>query len=130
MVAQIDVSTEGQRQQGQTTLLLDVALANAQRGAFVVFWSQGARLNKAAANEAYELVAGDQRVHRVHRALGRESVEYAGGGRVLFVWGEYDPYRYGRADVHVVDYDEGGHVLREPAWTMRAAANRKALRCG
>lgn len=119
---------EGGRQQGVTTLLLDAALANAARGAFVVFWAQAPLPMRCAFQEARNLADGDPRVSVARQANGCEQIEYMGGGRVRFVWGEYDPYRFGRADMHVVDTAAECYVMREPDWTMRAADARRSLR--
>uniref|UniRef100_A0AAU8GNZ8 ASCE ATPase n=1 Tax=Mycobacterium phage Pharb TaxID=3136626 RepID=A0AAU8GNZ8_9VIRU len=110
-VATIRVASN--RQHGRTTLMLDVALANARRGAFVVFWSPNMPQSRAALARALDLIEGDDQVVKVSRANGNEQIRYAGGGRVAFAPGSpyMDPTRY-NADVDVVDSEIVGAVHR------------------
>ncbi|AIM50416.1 hypothetical protein PBI_OMNICRON_83 [Mycobacterium phage Omnicron] len=84
----IEVRTD-HRQQGTTTLLLDVAIANARRGLNVVFWSASARLSENAFHLAARLVpAVDMEAGvKVCAANGRQEIRYPeSGGRVRFAW--------------------------------------------
>ncbi|AEL19726.1 hypothetical protein PBI_KRATIO_79 [Mycobacterium phage Kratio] len=83
----IEVRTD-HRQQGTTTLLLDVALANARRGLDVVFWSASARLSDDAFRTATRLVPAVDAAAGVTfcAANGRQEIRYNSGGRVRFAW--------------------------------------------
>ncbi|QXN73820.1 hypothetical protein SEA_SOSEPH_77 [Mycobacterium phage SoSeph] len=84
----IEVRTD-HRQQGTTTLLLDVAIANARRGLNVVFWSASARLSNEAFRIATRLVpAVDAEAGVTFFATnGAQEIRYPeSGGRVRFAW--------------------------------------------
>ncbi|AXQ63249.1 hypothetical protein I5G72_gp24 [Mycobacterium phage Collard] len=84
----IEVRTDN-RQQGTTTLLLDVAIANARRGLNVVFWSASARLSNEAFRIATRLVpAVDAEAGVTFFATnGAQEIRYPeSGGRVRFAW--------------------------------------------
>ncbi|WNM69028.1 hypothetical protein SEA_TRIBLETROUBLE_87 [Mycobacterium Phage TribleTrouble] len=108
------------RQHGRTTLLLDVALANARRGAFVVFWSPSMPQARAAASRVLDLIESDDQVVKISRANGNEEVRYSSGGRVKFAAGSpyVDPTRYS-ADVDVVDSEIVGAVHRHHGYEVR-----------
>ncbi|ATS92831.1 hypothetical protein SEA_SULLEY_83 [Mycobacterium phage Sulley] len=111
--AHIAVSTDG-RQVGKTTLLLDVALANARRGLVVDFWSWSVRESLCAFDLARSLVPPTDRGVTFSPVNGSMSVRYPRGGRVRFM----DRMRggwigTGVADMEVVDDRDGqGGVTR------------------
>ncbi|ASR78017.1 hypothetical protein I5G95_gp16 [Mycobacterium phage Bella96] len=114
------IELKADRQHGLTTALLDVALANARRGDYVVFWSPSARESDNAFYQSRGLL--DMEVSRVCAANGNEHVTYRSGGRVQFVWGRRPEdvlcgSRTCGAAVYVFDdnHGSGAHIVRRKA---------------
>ncbi|QJD50388.1 hypothetical protein I5H01_gp019 [Mycobacterium phage MarkPhew] len=109
-----EILLRSDRQAGKTTALLDVALANARRGARVLFWSPNPRESQCAVSRARDLIVGDPEVSRVSLVNGRNAIEYASGGRVMFTW--HRPEQFDRADVEVFDGPRDlGTIVRRSA---------------
>lgn len=122
------IELKADRQHGLTTALLDVALANARRGDWVLFWSPSSRESDEAFRRARYLL-DDPQVSRVSAVNGNQLVAYRSGGRVQFVWGRTPEdvlcdSRTGGAAVYVFDDDHGSgaHILRRNA--MRETRER------
>ncbi|UVD40948.1 hypothetical protein [Mycobacterium phage Kashi_VT1] len=116
------IELKADRQHGLTTALLDVALANAHRGDWVVFWSAGSRESADAFYRARSLLTPECGVLRVNATNGNQHVGYRSGGRVQFVWGRRheevlcDSRTCGAA-VYVFDDDHGSgaYIVRRNA---------------
>ncbi|AOZ61417.1 hypothetical protein SEA_DRHAYES_86 [Mycobacterium phage DrHayes] len=90
------------RQGGQTTALLDIALANARRGLDVAFWSARAVESESAFRLGLRLAHGDLDV-KFSGTNGRQSIAYQrSGGCVLFIWGHSGRYDRGH-DMEIRD---------------------------
>lgn len=113
----LEVKLTADRQQGMTIALLDVALADAARGANVIYKCDNPALVQHSFRYARELATGPN-VSSIRSANGDGRIHYTGGGRVRFVW-RIDPFE--RVDMVVVDSSSGGSILRDPVWGLQAA---------
>ncbi|ASR85288.1 hypothetical protein I5H06_gp16 [Mycobacterium phage SirPhilip] len=100
------ISVDAGRQQGKTTALLDVAIANARRGLVVDFWSQGHRMSENAFQLARDLVPPTDEGVTFSAVNGAQAIRYPSGGGVQFKAGGSGK-RYGYtppgADMEVID---------------------------
>lgn len=110
--------TASGRQQGKTTALLDVAIANARRGVHVEFWSPTARASHEAFRMAVDLLrqspAGDS---VVVASNGNDHVRFVSGGRVSFVDVQRNRWcgrGHGRAELEIVDEDGNRGAIHWP----------------
>ncbi|QFG09471.1 hypothetical protein I5H08_gp016 [Mycobacterium phage Yuna] len=104
------------RQQGKTTALLDIALANARRGKYVEFWSRGPREAAEAYRLARDLVPSSDAHYgvRFHGANGDQSIRYGSTrGAVMFTWGgRVARICSPRTEVHIDDTGTGAIEFR------------------
>ncbi|QJD50489.1 hypothetical protein SEA_CHRIS_87 [Mycobacterium phage Chris] len=116
--ARVHLSTPD-RQHGMTTTLLDVAAANARRGARVVFVSPTHRQSSHAARMVLDLLRGDSTVSRFHYTNGMQTVWFRSTGSVLFLGRHLDEFE--EYDVEVYDGPgELGSIVRRSAEVRRA----------
>lgn len=122
------LEVRSERQQGKTTALLDIAIANARRGLDVEFWSHSPKMSANAFQIATRLVpAVDAEASvKLSAANGRQSITYPeSGGRVRFMATiQHGQSRDAGGDMEIVDGPgDLGTVTRQD--TPRPVADRR-----